>query len=156
VAQLSGTAARRVNTAVDGVASSPYYKNTVSAVVSAEKRAERIARPYLQPLDPYVATAKPFVLPAATVALAVAAPPICIVCAIIAFFTSPFWLTVGFFTAFIWVPVVCFLSAVGAVLGLVFALRVGSSKRAQESIRPVWNFIAGSSLGQAVFYCARA
>ena len=86
-------------------------------------------QPYVQPLVPYINQATPYLPPIALALIALASVPVLFTFLVIAFFTAPvsyikvdvpklvfiiymflnqIWLTVGFFTAFIWIPIAIF------------------------------------------------
>jgi hypothetical protein len=62
------------------------------------------AQPYVQPVVPYIEKAKPYVPPAVLAVLLLCTPPMLCILGFVAFITAPIWLTVGFLTAFIWIP----------------------------------------------------
>ena len=62
------------------------------------------------------------------------------------------WLTVGFFTAFLWVPVVLLATTLFTAVAAVVAVRFLSLPRGQALLNKVWQKISSSPTGKKVFY----
>mmetsp|Transcript_19941 Transcript_19941/g.49862 ORF Transcript_19941/g.49862 Transcript_19941/m.49862 type:complete len:185 (-) Transcript_19941:299-853(-) len=110
------------------------------------------AKPYVQPVVPYVEAAKPYVPPAMLALLVVCTPPVLCVLGFVAFITAPVWLTVGFLTAFIWIPALIFATISAFFLAVVCAIRYFSNPPGNTVLKRIWRNISSTTWGKKIFF----
>eukprot|EP00285_Hemiselmis_virescens_P018983 CAMPEP_0173385042 /NCGR_PEP_ID=MMETSP1356-20130122/7638_1 /TAXON_ID=77927 ORGANISM="Hemiselmis virescens, Strain PCC157" /NCGR_SAMPLE_ID=MMETSP1356 /ASSEMBLY_ACC=CAM_ASM_000847 /LENGTH=179 /DNA_ID=CAMNT_0014340681 /DNA_START=56 /DNA_END=595 /DNA_ORIENTATION=- len=170
VAKAGSATASTVNAAVDGfvdtncniaksVMDNKFVKSAGQSILKVHAGVEGKvapftdkAKPYVQPVVPYVEAVKPYVPPAILACMVMCTPPVLFVLGLVAFFTAPIWLTVGFLTAFIWIPALIFAAFSAGLMAIVFAIRYFSTPPGNTTAKRFWRNISSTTWGKKIFY----
>ncbi|EKX48758.1 hypothetical protein GUITHDRAFT_151678 [Guillardia theta CCMP2712] len=142
--------------------SSFIFENKISKSISKsisaiENEFATKAKPYIQPVVPYIEKARPYVPYGFLAAMIAMAIPVMMGLAFFAFITAPVWMFFGFVTSFIWVPLVfvgtIFAGVIFSFFVFVSTVRYFSQPKGRAILLKYWKKISSTPMGQMLFFC---